>query len=441
MRQRHDLYFSQMAPNMLHENSPNALQGRRLFHTDMTTGIDIEVNNDLSAAETAQHAGLIGPMYNQVACEGCHSHDNRGVAPAAGAPFDSIVAKLQGGNDPVKGPSPDPNYGHQLQNKGMAEGSGSFTFTAVPGTFKDGTAYTLQKPTTAFTGLTNGQPVGYSVRLARPLIGMGLLEAIPEADILAHADPADCNGDGIKGIPNLVVDPEDGTTKVGRFGWKASKASVRHQVAEALNLDIGVTTSVFPSLDCGTNQTACTAASAGRKQLSDADLNQLVTYMREVAVPPRRGLADPNVVRGEAIFAEIGCANCHLPNQHTGPEHVFLELQNQVIHPYTDLLLHDMGTDLADNSQGEYQATPSMWRTPPLWGIGLCDAVAAGYTQDVTLNPAPNQGPCHYLHDGRAASLIEAILWHGGEALNVKNAVLGLSASDRSALLTFLSSL
>ncbi len=441
IRQRLDLFFSQLAPNMQLENSQNAVQGRRLFHMDFTAGQDVEINNDVSAAETALHQNLAGPLYNQVTCEGCHAHDNRGVAPAAGMPFQSITVKTFGSNDPVKGPTPDPSYGRQLQNKALAgmtaEPSGSFTYTAVSGMFKDGTAYTLQKPTTTFAGGT--APTSYSVRLARPLIGMGLLEAIPEADILAHADPADCNGDGIKGIPNFVVDPEDGTTKLGRFGWKASKASVRHQVADALILDIGVTTSVFPKADCGTSETAC--SSAPKTQLTDGDLTDLVTYMREVAVPPRRDLYNPNVVRGEAIFAEVGCVNCHSPNQHTGPEHPFLELQNQVIHPYTDLLLHDMGPDLSDNSQGEYQATATMWRTPPLWGIGLCDTVAAGYTADVTLNPAPNQGPCHYLHDGRAGSLLEAVLWHGGEAANVKDAVLALSSADRNALVAFLGSL
>jgi CxxC motif-containing protein (DUF1111 family) len=175
--------------------------------------------------------------------------------------------------------------------------------------------------------------------------------------------------------------------------------------------------------------------------MTDSDLTELVTYMREVAVPPRRDLYDPNVVRGEALFAAIGCVNCHSPNQHTGPEHPFLELQNQVIHPYSDLLLHDMGPELSDNSQGEYAATATMWRTPPLWGIGLCDTVAQGYSDDVTLNPAPDQAPCHYLHDGRAASLLEAILWHGGEAANAQASVLGLSSADRTALLAFLGSL
>ena len=120
--------------------------------------------------------------------------------------------------------------------------------------------------------MTAGAPANYSVRLARPLVGMGLLEAIPEADILAHADPTDCNGDGIKGVPNVVFDPEDGTMKIGRFGWKASKASVRMQAAEALNLDIGVTTSVYPKHDCGSAQAGCTAADKATPELTDDDI-------------------------------------------------------------------------------------------------------------------------------------------------------------------------
>jgi CxxC motif-containing protein (DUF1111 family)/cytochrome c553 len=445
IRWRHDLYYSQMSPNILGENAANFVQGRRLFHTDYSTGKHIEANNDLPDADTAVHANLSGPLFNQVTCEGCHSHNNRGVPPVAGAPFDSVVVKLFGpGKDQHGGPMPDPNYGKQLQPKAIggavAEGLASFQFQTVAGMFDDGTAYALTKPTTVFTGTSSAAPVTYSTRLARPLVGMGLLEAIPEADILAHADPTDCDHDGIKGVPNLVFDPEDGKLHLGRLGWKASKASVRHQVAEALSLDIGVTTSIFPQHDCGANQAACAAADKPTPELADADLDRLVTYMRALAVPPRRDLKDPQVVRGEGLFAQMGCVSCHVPNQHTGTS-PFLELQDQVIHPYSDLLLHDMGADLSDNSAGEYVAAPSMWRTPPLWGIGLCDEVAAGYQKDQTLNPAPDQGPCHYLHDGRAGSLLEAVLWHGGEASAVKARVLHLPSADRDALVAFLKSL
>jgi CxxC motif-containing protein (DUF1111 family)/cytochrome c553 len=447
LRQRHDLYYSQMGPAIQAENAQNFVQGRRLFHTNYTTGNHIEVNNEIPAAEVAVHANLAGPQYNQLDCEGCHSHNNRGVFPGAATDFDSIVVKIAGtGKDANGGPTADPNYGKQLQNhavSGTAEGSAQFTLdTSTTAKFTDGTTVTLTKPTTVFKNMSAGAPANYSVRLARPLIGMGLLEAIPEADILAHADPTDCNGDGIKGVPNLVFDPEDGTTKLGRFGWKASKASVRMQAAEALNLDIGVTSSVYPKHDCGSAQASCLAADKATPELSDADLSQIVTYMRTLGVPARRDLNSPAVVRGEGLFASLGCVNCHQPNQHTGTATPFLELQNQVIHPYSDLLLHDMGGGLADNnSQGEYQATSTTWRTPPLWGIGLCDEVSAGFQMDQTMNPAPNNGPCHYLHDGRAGSLLEAVLWHGGEAAAVQQRVLALPSADRDALVAFLKSL
>ena len=447
LRYRHDLYYTQMAPNILQENAENFVQGRRLFHTDFTTGKHLEVNNDLTPAEYAVHAGVAGPLHNQLACVGCHAHNNRGVAPAAGVPFDSVVVKLFGaGKDEHGGPLPDPHYGKQLQDRSTggvtAEGTASFEYETIQGQFKDGAAYTLTRPTTTFAKLSAGKPTAYSTRLARPLIGLGLLEAIPEADLLAHADPTDCNQDGISGAPNLVFDPEDGKMHLGRFGWKASKASVRHQVAEALSFDMGVTTSVFPKHDCGPLQMSCLAADKPAPELSDGDLDILVTYMRDLAVPPRRDLKDPRVMKGEALFTNLGCGSCHAPNQHTGDTAPFLESRGQGIHPYTDLLLHDLGPDLADDSgQGEYAASPSEWRTPPLWGIGLCDDVAAGYQKDDYSNPAPDQGPCHYLHDGRAARLIDAILWHGGEAQAIRDKVLALPSADRDALISFLKSL
>ena len=446
IRQRHDLYYSQMAPNILQENAENFGQGRRLFHTDYTTGEHIEKNNGLTAAEVAVHAKIAGPYFNQVTCEGCHSHNNRGVPPAAGAPFDSVVVRIYGtGKDEHGAPMPDANYGRQLQPKalsGAGEGNATFSYATVSGMFKDGTAYSLSKPTTAFSGMTGAPPASYSVRLARPLIGMGLLEAIPEADILAHADPTDCNKDGISGVPNIVFDPEDGKMHLGRLGWKAAKASVRQQVTEAANFDLGVTSSVYPKHECGANQALCLAADSAKPELSDTDVNLLTTYIRDLAVVPRRDLKVAQVVQGEALFSSLGCVNCHSPNQHTGNTSPFLEMRDQVIHPYSDLLLHDMGTELADTSgQAEFSAQASEWRTPPLWGIGLCDEVAAGFQKDETLNPAPNLGPCHYLHDGRAAKLIDAVLWHGGEAQAVKDKVVALPSGDRDALVAFLKSL
>jgi CxxC motif-containing protein (DUF1111 family) len=447
MRQRFDLYYSQMSPNVLVENAENFMDGRRLFHLQYDSGEHSEVDNQVSAEEMKPYVGIAGPLHNQVACEGCHVHNNRGFAPAAGKPFDSVVLKLSGlDKDEHGGPAADPNYGVQLQDKSSgtvkAEGHGSFTYEAVSGMFADGTPYTLRKPTVVFEGLAAGDPQAYSVRLARPLIGMGLLEAIPEADIVAKQDPADCNGDGISGVANIAYSPEDGKQHIGRFGWKASKTSVRHQASEALMLDMGVTSSVFPQLDCGANQAACADGNTATPEMSDDDLSKLVTYLRSLAVPPRRDIKDPIVLHGQELFASAGCVNCHAPNQHTGSTAPFLELRDQVIHPYTDLLLHDMGADLTDKSVSEYLAQPSEWRTPPLWGIGLCDDVAAGFDKDGDQNnPAPNMGTCSYLHDGRAEKLIDAVLWHGGEAKGARDKVVAMTAADRDALVAFLKSL
>ena len=446
MRQRFDMYYSQMSPNILGEDSENFVRGRRLFHLQYDNGEHSEADNHVSAAEMQPYVGIAGPMYNQVNCEGCHIKNNRGFPPAAaGGNFESVVLKLASKDkDPATGGSlPDPNYGLQLQDKGTgAEGKGSFSYTTVNGMFGDGTPYTLRKPSVVFSGMKAGDPATYSVRLARPLIGIGLLEAIPEADIIAKSDPSDCNKDGISGVANIVYDPEDKQKHIGRFGWKASKASVRHQASEALMLDIGVTSSVFPKLDCGPMEAGCTAGDTAMPEFSDDDLHKLVTYVSNLAVPPRRDISDPQVLQGQAVFAKAGCVNCHAPNQHTGNDHPFLNLRDQVIHPYSDLLLHDMGPDLADNGAGDYLATASEWRTPPLWGIGLCDDVAAGWQKDGDQNnPSKDMGTCSYLHDGRAQKLIEAVLWHGGEAKSAHDYVVAASAADRDALVAFLKSL
>ncbi len=453
MRQRFDMYYSQMSPNILQENAENFTDGRRLFHLNYTTGEHSEVDNKVQADEMKPYQNIAGPLHNTVNCEGCHVHNNRSVAPKAGTAFNQedgrgVVLKLAGMTKDEHGaPVGDPNYGVQLQDKSTggvaAEGNASFSYETVAGQFKDGTAYTLRKPTIVFSGAAaTTPPQAYSPRLARPLIGIGLLEAIPEADIVGKADPNDCNKDGISGVANIVWNPEDGKMHVGRFGWKATKASARHQAAEALMLDMGVTSSVFPKLDCGANEAGCTAGDTAKPEFSDEDLDKLVTYIRTLAVVPRRDIDDPQVLHGQELFAQAGCVNCHAPNQHTGLDHPFLELRDQVIHPYSDLLLHDMGADLADHGAGDYGASQSEWRTPPLWGIGMCDDVAAGFTKDGDQNnPAPNLGTCNYLHDGRAEKLIDAVLWHGGEAKGARDKVVDMPAADRDALVAFLKSL
>jgi CxxC motif-containing protein (DUF1111 family) len=255
--------------------------------------------------------------------------------------------------------------------------------------------------------------------VARRLVGMGLLEAISEASLIARADPLDCDRNGISGRAHYVNDPQTGDLRVGRFGWRAEKVSVAHQVADAAAADLGVFTSLIEG-------------PTGEVELSDDELRKLTAYMRLLAVPAQRDAVDPEVRRGQLLFKSVGCADCHASDSVTSGTHPFVELRGQAINPYTDLLLHDLGPELADESgdpgdraDGE-PASASEWRTAPLWGLGMASTVQ-GYTA--------------LLHDGRAHSVLEAVLWHGGEAENARKRVESLSGEDRAALLRFVESL
>jgi CxxC motif-containing protein (DUF1111 family) len=288
------------------------------------------------------------------------------------------------------------------------------SYTNLTGQFGDGTSYSLRKPNYAFQSVT---PSFFSVRLTPPLVGMGLLEAVEESTISALADPSDANQDGISGRIQQVSDPQTGDQRLGRFTSKGGRARLSHQIASALNTDMGVTTPVFPSLDGETT--------TGSPEVSTGELDQMTRYVALLGIGARRDLANPQALRGEQVFTSSQCVKCHTPNMTTGPHHPMAELRNQTIHPYTDLLLHDMGPGLADN-MGEGGASGSEWRTPPLWGIGLTAGVSGGEA---------------YLHDGRARTLEEAILWHGGEAEASKEAFRTLPTADRAALIKFLKSL
>jgi CxxC motif-containing protein (DUF1111 family) len=398
-----DQYFGQMSLNTQQENVQNFLEGRRLFHTDFVTGEHSDPGNP--AYPPAM--GKAGPMNNTTMCENCHI--NNGPGTLLEGPMNeksSMVFKLTNGGA----------LGNQLQPQ---EGSATLGgFEMKPVMMGDGTAVMLKRPTFTLTAKT-GAVTNYSARLARKLVGMGLLEAIDERTILTRADRLDCNGDGISGRPALIKDPVGGALRVGRFGWKAEKVTVAHQVADAADADMGVSTSIIPDAN-------------GKAELSDEDLMKLTTYMRLVGVPPQRNGGDAQVRAGETVFKTIGCANCHVTDVVTASTHPFSELRNQSIKPFTDLLLHDMGPDLADNSGvpiGDTADAPpgaSEWRTPPLWGIGLYKTI---------------NGHTNLLHDGRAADVQEAVLWHGGEASKVKAAFIALPAADRAALLAFVSSL
>jgi CxxC motif-containing protein (DUF1111 family) len=339
----------------------------------------------------------------------CHAKNGRALPPPVGQPIKQYVFKVgdTGGN-------PDALVGAVLQplsTTGQSEGSVSISgWTQANG---------LQRPSYSFTGV---EPAAFSARIAPPLVGMGLLEAIPESAIEALADPNDSDGDGISGRMHLVADAETGQTRVGRFGWKAIQPTVEQQVAAALNTDIGVMTSVLPAPDCGAQQPNCDTAG---KELADKHLEDLSAYVSLLGVSARRDLSDAEALEGETVFASIGCAGCHTPVFQTTAFHPHAELRDQTIHPYSDLLLHDMGPGLA-SSLGEGNASGAEWRTAPLWNIGLTGGVSAGEA---------------YLHDGRARTLEEAILWHGGEADAARQAYSALAPANRDALIAFLRSL
>jgi CxxC motif-containing protein (DUF1111 family) len=264
-----------------------------------------------------------------------------------------------------------------------------------------------------------------SPRIAPAVMGVGLLEAVPAGDITARADPDDSDGDGISGRPNQVWDPVAEAMALGRFGWKAGQPTVRAQAAAAFVGDLGITSTLHPDQPCTAVEADCAAApDGGMPELDDNKLDRVTFYNRTLAVPARRDVTDVAVQAGAQNFAELGCSSCHTPTMSTGDDDI-PALAQQEIHPYTDLLLHDMGSRLADD-RPEFAASGTEWRTAPLWGIGLVERV---------------NGHTRFLHDGRARSLEEAILWHGGEAAAAQQGFRDLSATERAELIAFLESL
>lgn len=394
----------------------------------------------IAPSTTTARDGL-GPLFNTNACQNCHIRDGRGHPPEP----DSInaVSMLVRLSIPAtakdawiierQGVLPEPRYGTQLQdmaNPGIApEGKVRVDYSSHAVRFDDGYTLELRRPHLNISQLGYGPmhpDTLFSARVAPPMIGLGLLEAIPEAAILANADPDDADGDGIAGRPNRVWDDAAQKTVLGRFGWKAGQPTLNQQNAHAFANDMGLTTSLLPHATCSQAQSACLRAPhGGDPEVSDNILDKVLFYTRNLAVPARRQVDAEQVLAGKTLFHQAGCQGCHTPQFVTAADAAEPELANQIIRPYTDLLLHDMGDGLADG-RGEFLATGREWRTPPLWGIGLTEKVS-GHTQ--------------FLHDGRARNLLEAIAWHGGEAERAKRHVLTFSSEERAALLAFLNSL
>lgn len=372
----------------------------------------------------------LGPLFNNASCEQCHVGNGRGRQPFAGEDVRTMLVRLSiPGVDPVTGgPLAAPGFGNQLQIRatfGNAPEAGlMFAETPIESSFGDGSPFTLHEPIITLTGPYTALPAELltSPRVAPSVIGLGLLEAIPEGTLRAWADPGDADGDGISGRVNEVWDVQAGVKTVGRFGWKANQPQLAQQTAAAYRNDMGVSNRLFP-IESAFGQ----PQDDGRDddyELADTVLDEAIFYVQTLGVPARRNVDDPTIQRGEAVFHELGCASCHKPRVMTGP-HAIQELANQPIQPFTDLLLHDMGPGLADG-RPDFLASGSEWRTPPLWGIGLIPTV---------------NNHTRFLHDGRAHSLAEAILWHGGEAQTARDGFVSRSASDRAALVQFLRSL
>ncbi|MBX6332386.1 MAG: c-type cytochrome [Gemmatimonadaceae bacterium] len=408
--------FSRPGPNLSAERLALHTAGDAVFEATFVPA-PAEVNPGL------------GPRFDNVSCAGCHTGDGRGRPPAAGEAFNSMLFRVSlPGSDAHGGPMPVPGFGTQLALRASVGLTPmavvTVTYTDSSGTFADGEPYTLRVPHYAITDPYRELPAGVLVspRVAPPNFGLGLLEAVPDATITALASDPDAVDAGVAGHPNYVWDAAGQHVALGRFGLKANTATLLDQTAAAFNADMGITTSLFPTEPCDDDIPACADHAP---DLSDDLLHAVTEYVRTLGVPARRKVDDATVQHGEQLFAGIGCARCHVPTLQTGVVAGAPEVSNQRIHPYTDLLLHDMGPGLADG-RPDYLATGREWRTPPLWGIGLT-AIVNGHT--------------NFLHDGRARNLTEAILWHGGQGAAAADAFRRLSKSDRQALIAFLNSL
>jgi CxxC motif-containing protein (DUF1111 family) len=385
--------------------------------------------NWVTAPATPQGDDGLGPTYNALSCSGCHADNGRGAPPVAeGEAFRGLLLRLSiPGTDEHGGPNPVPNYGDQLNNRAIlgvtAEATPRVSYVEKPGTYADGSPYSLRVPTYSIESPNFGPlpaDVMVSPRVAPVQLGLGLLQAVSEETILGFAEK---NG----GHPNRVWDVDRLQTVLGRFGWKANQPTVEQQTFGAFRNDIGITSVLFPTENCPAVQKECVDApqSMNQPNLVPIESTAMVVHALAVAVPARRALDDEHALHGEVLFSRIGCASCHIPKMVTGTLEEWPQLSHQTIWPFTDLLLHDMGPDLADG-RPDFEASGSDWRTPPLWGIGLVEAI---------------DDHDFLLHDGRARGFAEAILWHGGEAETAREAFRKLTKVDRDDLLEFLGSI
>jgi len=431
--------FSHFSPNLTFEQEEKFKLGNALFRKLW-----------VSSPSSTQASDGLGPLFNARACQSCHLKDGRGHPPEGDADATSMFLRL---SRPPQNQAeakaladfatlafPDPVYGGQLQDLAVpglvGEGKMEISYTEKAVTLAGGEKVRLRHPVYSLSKLGYGPlhpDTTLSPRIAPPMTGLGLIEAIHPADILANADPDDEDGDGISGQPQLVRDAGTGTLHIGRFGWKAQNVSVRSQSAGAFAGDIGISSPDVPLDfgDCTKAQKKCFTLPTGvqprlgKTEAPDPVMELVTFYSKNLAVPARRDVDDSKVLKGKEKFYQWGCATCHTPKFVTRRDAANKAHAFQLIWPYSDFLLHDMGEGLADN-QPVGLAGGRDWRTPPLWGIGLTNVVS---------------GHTFFLHDGRARNLTEAIMWHGGEAQAARDSFAASDKQVRDALIRFLESL
>ncbi|MEQ1881502.1 MAG: di-heme oxidoredictase family protein [Burkholderiales bacterium] len=420
--------YSEPSPVLTHKQRQLFLAGRSVFHRQWASISSL--NGDWG----------LGPTFVADRCSGCHLNTGRGHPPAAAN--EQLMAMLVRlsipGADEHGGPNPHPNYGDQFQNHSLdgsnvdlahggqpipAEAALYLDWEARDFTLANGEIVSLRKPKLRIENPAFGpieSDVMISLRVAQPLVGIGLLDAVSEKTLLAIARTQRANG--INGRPNYVWDAVNQRMAMGRYGWKANVPNLKMQIAAAAIGDMGVNSTLYPEQNCPPAQTLCANMLPGNlPEIIGPEIDSLALWMQGLAVPARRDVADARVQRGAALFEQARCAMCHVPELKTGNTAPLPQLANQTFRAYTDLLLHDMGEGLADG-RPDFQAGPRDWRTPALWGLGLSETVT---------------GRATLLHDGRARNVSEAILWHGGEAQKSRQMFSEMSKADREALVKF----
>ncbi|MBS9767583.1 MAG: c-type cytochrome [Flavobacteriaceae bacterium] len=418
--------FSYPLPEMDSSQKIDFKLGERLFKTNWVP----------APASTSGLDGL-GPTFVSKSCQICHIRNGRGMPheKSRKESFGFLMRLSVQGEDENGGPKPVKGYGIQLQNKGILTVKGeadiNLNYKYIKGTYPDGTPYELRKPTYTVTNGRYGtlpSDLLLSPRVGQQVIGLGFIDALSEEEILKNADENDANGDGISGRANYAWNVQQQKKTIGKFGWKANTPTLRQQIAGAFHQDIGITTPMFPEQNCPEGQDVCKDLPTGNDdsfEVTEQGLNDITFFLSTVSVPERRDCKDKDVMMGKALFHKINCVGCHAVGLKVGKSEVFPKMKGITINPYSDILLHDMGEGLADN-RPDFLANGREWRTQPLWGIGLIKTV---------------NRHTFFLHDGRARSVEEAILWHGGEAEKPKKEFMNLSKKEREQLLKFIHTL